>query len=114
MSTSSKLTQLQLSLPPPLGSSTLTASVAYKQYYYKCKYHGSFSSGRLAAASDSDAERVLREELGPKFLFSSAVLLTDAEGNEVYARGRVNDLPKDTQVKTKPKAPYPKYSLTEM
>lgn len=92
----------------------MTASVVYKQYYYKCKYHGSFSSGKIAAVSDADAERVLREELGPKFLFSTSLLMTDSDGQEVLARGRVSELPKDTAVKSKPKAPYPKYTLTKM
>mgnify|MGYP001173897156 CR=1 FL=1 len=92
----------------------MTASVAYKQYYYKCKYHGSFSSGKIAAYSDEDAERVLRSELGPKFVFSSSLLMTDASGNEVLSRGRVSDLPKELAAKQKPKAPYPKYSLTNM
>ena len=92
----------------------MTALVAYKQYYYKCKYHGSFSSGKIAAVSDADAERVLREELGPKFVFSTSLLLTDASGDTVLARGRVSELPKETAVKQKPKAPYPKYSITMM
>lgn len=92
----------------------MTASVVYKQYYYKCKYHGSFSSGKIAAVNDTDAERVLREELGPKFLFSTSLLMTDSDGQEVLARGRVSELPKDMAVKSKPKAPYPKYTLTKM
>lgn len=92
----------------------MIASIAYKPYYYKLKYHGKFYSGTIAAVNDADAETELRTEVGQKFAFSTALLLHDSDGAEVLARGRVSELSNEPKHKPKPGNVYPKYSITEM
>lgn len=89
----------------------MASSISYKQYYYKVKYHGKPYSGKVAAVDDVDAEREVRKDVGfQKFSFCSSILITDANGKEVMARGNTAEL---VGVKPEP-ANYPKYTLSEM
>ena len=92
----------------------MTALVAYRQYYYKVKYHGRFSAGVIAAVSDADVERAAREELGHKFRFSTALLVLDSDGKQVLARGKADELAPSKTATVSLRTPYPRYTLEKM
>lgn len=92
-------------------------SSVYRQYTYKCKYHGSYLSGTVAATDEEDAEREVRHAIGwQKFAFASGIQILDSNGEEVFAKGNVTDFVASAAaaVVTRPKANYPKYTKSVM